>query len=166
MWQRLLLQSPKDRIVLTRAGDACRTLGRLDQARSYYTEALAVGYDLFAELGMAKIEATEGNWPEAIRRLRALHGREPANLRVATDLADCHQLSGDPAEAARVLEGFAGRLDPDAEPPRAVEERLAELRRVLRGATKSTPPPPPAAGPGSPRDEAGSAGPHTTKPRS
>jgi thioredoxin-like negative regulator of GroEL len=112
---------------LTRAGDACRTLGLLDKARSYYAEALAVGYDLFAELGLAKIEAIEGQWSHALQRLEALRGRESTNLRVAADLADCLQMSGSFDKAAALVK----TLTIDAGTPAALARRIEELRQDI-----------------------------------
>ena len=50
-------RAPDNRIILTRAGDACRNLGRLERAESYYRRALAAGPDVFAQIGLARLES-------------------------------------------------------------------------------------------------------------
>jgi tetratricopeptide (TPR) repeat protein len=99
-WQAILTVSPGNRIILTRAGDACRSLGELGMAEQYYQEALSLGFDLYAEIGLAQVYMIEGNLPPAIRRLERLLEREPANLRVQQALADCYRAAGEEGRLA------------------------------------------------------------------
>jgi tetratricopeptide (TPR) repeat protein len=139
LFERILSVTPDNRIVLTRAGDACRTLGLLDRARSYYQQALSLGYDLFAELGLAGIEIVEGRWADAERRLEALRPREPGNLRVITELADCYEMSGRPQQALELLEASAGQGESPTGGPAAIRERLESLRRRSGRGSGSSP---------------------------
>jgi hypothetical protein len=60
----------------------------------------------------------------------ARRAREPGNLRVVSELADCYEMSGRPAEALALLETPAG----ESESSPAIRERIEELRRRAGGA--------------------------------
>ncbi|HTZ52035.1 MAG TPA: tetratricopeptide repeat protein [Spirochaetia bacterium] len=99
-WLAILRASPGNRIILTRAGDACRSIGELDQAERYYREALSLGFDLYAEIGIALIQMIEGSLAPAVNRLQRLLEREPSNPRVLRALADCERAAAGEAAAA------------------------------------------------------------------
>jgi tetratricopeptide (TPR) repeat protein len=108
-WEALLTISPGNRIILTRAGDACRIIGELERAETLYKEALAVDFDLYAEIGMASVMMIRGELDQAIGRLLPLLEKEPLNPRVAQELADCYRAADDPDSAERLISDFVER---------------------------------------------------------
>jgi tetratricopeptide (TPR) repeat protein len=108
-WEAMLVLQPRNRIVLTRAGDACRRIGELGKAEAYYQRAIDVGFDLFAELGLAAIQVVRGRYADAVERLRKLLEREPLSSRVVDELAACYRMDGDGAAAEQVLADFESR---------------------------------------------------------
>jgi len=54
-WEMARKFGMNPRIAITRMGDAYMSLGDLQRAESKYKEALALGYDKYASLGMARI---------------------------------------------------------------------------------------------------------------
>ena len=102
----MLSRSPNNQIVLTRAGDACRKLGELSRAAQYYNKALRLGFDLYAEIGLASLQVIEGDLSQATERLLELRKREPLNARIVQELADCYSASGDPRSAEMLMREF------------------------------------------------------------
>ena len=122
-WEALLERDPSNRIILTRVGDAYRHLGDLDAARRHYERALAVDFDVYAVIGLARVAGARADYGRAVAILTDLRGREPRNARVAVELADCLLLSGDREGAAKVLRRFLEEAGPDP----LVSSRLREL---------------------------------------
>ena len=102
-WKRILEKDPQNRVILTRAGDAHRTMGELDEAEECYRAALAIGDDLYANLGLAIAARMRGDREAAIEMLNELKRREPDNHRVYVELAATHARAGSPEDAIRVL---------------------------------------------------------------
>jgi tetratricopeptide (TPR) repeat protein len=61
-WNRILDQDPKNRVIMTRAGDAYRNLGMFDNAVEYYQRALNYEFDMYAVLGLAMVDKHKGNY--------------------------------------------------------------------------------------------------------
>jgi len=112
-WIRILNNDPGNRVILTRAGDACRSLGDLKKAAEYYEKALEIDYDLYAELGMALVAKTLGDLEPALKRLRRLIGKEPENSRIYVEAAECLEKQGQRAKALELLNSFQGKDGPD-----------------------------------------------------
>ena len=114
---------PANRIVLTRAGDACRKLRRLEAAERYYRAALAIGFDTYATLGLAQLARMSGDPTRAIPLLLDLLAREPGNDRAALEAADCYVETGEPARAVELL----ARFPESGSKAARIREKLAEL---------------------------------------
>ena len=88
-WNKILEIDPNNKVILTRAGDAYRTLGQLDLAKSYYNKALDIDHDIYAAIGLALIDKTEGKFEQAIKKFQDLIKNDQKNLRLYLDLANC-----------------------------------------------------------------------------
>ena len=105
-WQRILANDPKNKVILTRAGDACRNLDSLDVAEDYYRNALNVGFDAYAVLGLALINEEKGNYQEAIDSLEKLRKNDSKNARLHHIIAECYVKLGMRPRAVQVLTDF------------------------------------------------------------
>lgn len=90
-WEVILAKDPANKIVLTRAGDALRQLGRFDAAQSRYDAALQIGFDCFAAMGLATVLKFRGHDRESLGYLREILKSDPNNARVQQLAADCQQ---------------------------------------------------------------------------
>ena len=102
----ILQLDPKNKVILTRTGDAYRNMGDYKTATDYYNRALNIEYDLYAVLGLALISKGEGRYEEAIISLSRLIQTDPKNYRLYTDLADCYLKTNRKAQAVEVLQSF------------------------------------------------------------
>ena len=105
-WNKILEIDPGNKVILTRAGDAYRTLGQLDLAKSYYNKALDIDHDIYAAIGLALIDKTEGKFEQAIKKFQDLIKKDQKNLRLYLDLANCYVEYGKISEAEQVLNDF------------------------------------------------------------
>jgi tetratricopeptide (TPR) repeat protein len=105
-WNRILEQDPRNKVILTRAGDAYRSLGDYDKAVDYYQRALNIEFDTYAVLGLAVVWKTQGRYDEAIEALKKLIRQDPRNYRLYIELSECFVLKGEKAQAVDLLEEF------------------------------------------------------------
>ena len=89
-WNRILEIDPKNKVILTRTGDAYRNTGDYATATDYYNRAMDIDFDVYAALGLALICKGDGKYDEAIERLSRLIRDDPKNYRLYIDLADCY----------------------------------------------------------------------------
>ena len=80
-WNRILDRDERNKVILTRAGDAYRHMGDQDTAEEYYQKALNIEFDHYAVLGLALINKGKGNYREAITSLDQLLRQDPKNHR-------------------------------------------------------------------------------------
>ncbi len=106
-WNSILKNDPTNRVILTRAGDAHRSMGELDQAKRCYLEALEIGDDLYAQLGLAIIAREQGDYAQSIALLETLRRSDPDAYRVYIELAATYAESGTPREAIEVLTAYS-----------------------------------------------------------
>lgn len=105
-WLRILQFDPHNKVILTRAGDAFRALGRFEEAKKYYQQALDIGFDSYAMLGLAMIHKQQHEYREAIENMEALIEKDPRNHRLYTEAANCYLEQGDTKSALRILNRF------------------------------------------------------------
>jgi len=96
----------KNKVILTRAGDAYRTIGNYDEAVKYYTKALEIDFDIYAAIGLALICKGQGKLDEAVDRFKNLIRNDPRNSRLYVDLAECYSLMNRRDEAIKLLEDY------------------------------------------------------------
>ena len=109
-WQKILEIDPKNKVILTRTGDAYRTTGNYEEAKNYYNRALEIDFDIYAAIGLALICKGEGKIEEAITRFTNLIKNDTRNSRLYIDLAECYLQVNKRADAIRVLENYL-RID-------------------------------------------------------
>ncbi|MCL2557071.1 MAG: tetratricopeptide repeat protein [Treponema sp.] len=114
-WKLLLEQEPDNKEILTRSGDAHRSMGELEVARDFYDRALAVGFDVYAALGIALVSKERRDFLDASQRLRVLLAREPSNQRVVAELVSCLIKLGERQEALDTLKQFQSANGPSAQ---------------------------------------------------
>lgn len=102
-WNRILALDPANRVILTRAGEECRALGRLDEARVLYEKALNIEFDAFAAMGIALINKEKGNYAEALSSLEALQRNDFRSGRLYSEIADCYVKLGQGKKAEEYL---------------------------------------------------------------
>ncbi len=105
-WNQILEKDPENKVILTRAGDACRNLEQLDDAERYYRKALDIEYDLYAELGLALIAKNLGNYEESLVLLKGLIPKEPKNARIYMEAAECYEKLAKRSKAIEILEDY------------------------------------------------------------
>jgi tetratricopeptide (TPR) repeat protein len=105
-WNRILKIDPKNKVILTRTGDAYRNLGDYKTAAEYYDRAMNIDFDIYAAMGLALICKGEGNYEEAARRFAGLIRDDEKNYRLYIDLADCYMKMNRKADAVSTLESF------------------------------------------------------------
>jgi tetratricopeptide (TPR) repeat protein len=105
-WNRILDQDPRNKVILTRAGDAYRNLNEYDMSVDYYRRALNIEFDTYAVLGLAVVSKVQGKYDESIESLRRLVQQDPKNYRFYVELADCWARKGERAKAINVLGDF------------------------------------------------------------
>jgi tetratricopeptide (TPR) repeat protein len=69
-WNRILDRDPRNKVILTRAGDAYRSMEDYANASEYYERALNIEFDVYAVLGLATISRLQGKVTDAIESLR------------------------------------------------------------------------------------------------
>jgi tetratricopeptide (TPR) repeat protein len=105
-WNRILEQDPRNKVILTRAGDAYRHLSQFDRAVDYYERALNIEFDTYAVLGLAVVAKIQGKYDEAAESLKRLIQQDPKNYRLYLELADCRLKKGEKHQAVETLEDF------------------------------------------------------------
>jgi tetratricopeptide (TPR) repeat protein len=105
-WNHILDQDPRNKVILTRAGDASRNMGDFEKAQNYYERALNIEFDIYAVMGLALIAKTQGRYDEAGTSLRRLIQQDSRDYRIFIELADCCLKKGDKHQAIEVLEEF------------------------------------------------------------
>ena len=85
-WRNALKNGMDPRIALTRVGDAYVYLDELDEAESYYKQALLLGYDKYAHLGMVKIYLKKAETSQAYNTLVMLKKKEPKDTRISYEI--------------------------------------------------------------------------------
>jgi pentatricopeptide repeat protein len=103
---RILEFDPKNKMILTRAGDAYRNLKNYDVAKEYYERALNIEFDTYAILGIALISKTQEKNDEAIESLKKLIQQDNRNYRIYLELSDCYLKNGEHEKAVEILEDF------------------------------------------------------------
>jgi tetratricopeptide (TPR) repeat protein len=83
-----LKQGIDPRIVMTRIGDAYLSLGNFEQAEVNYRKALALGYDKYAYLGLARIHTETNHMDEALKIFTMLLEKEPNDARVTAEVKE------------------------------------------------------------------------------
>jgi len=105
-WNKILQNDSGNKVILTRAGDAYRIMKDYEAAEKYYTNALKIGFDIYAEIGLAMTKKALGNYSEAIEKLNNLLETDKSNYRIYLELSECHSLSGNRQAALDVLNGY------------------------------------------------------------
>jgi tetratricopeptide (TPR) repeat protein len=105
-WNRILEQDPRNKVILTRAGDAYRNLQDYNSAVDYYQRALNIEFDTYAVLGLAVVAKAQGRYDESIESLSRLVQQDPKNYRIYLELADCWSKKGERVHAMEILGEF------------------------------------------------------------
>ncbi len=126
LWHQLLKKEPENKVILTRAGDAYRKMGEIKEAERCYTEALSIGFDVYAVLGLAylRIHHTK-QAAAAVQTLEPLTQQDPHNHRFFLALADAYEAMNQHDMAEKTLNSF---LQQGLRHP-AVTEALQRLRQ-------------------------------------
>lgn len=104
LYGELLKARPDVLEVRTNLGAALARAGRLDEAIEQYRAVLARQDNPGLRLNLALAYYKKDALPDAIRELTILRRADPASLRIAMLLADCHFRLGQTAEVLSVLQ--------------------------------------------------------------
>jgi tetratricopeptide (TPR) repeat protein len=102
-WNMILSVDSRNKVILTRAGDAYRNQNLFEKAQEYYERALNIEFDIYAVLGMALIAKAQDKFSDAIGSIKRLIQQYPDNSRLLVELADCYLQSGDKRTAAEII---------------------------------------------------------------
>ena len=102
----ILAQDPKNKMILTRAGDAYRNLNDYNNAKEFYERALNIEFDTYAVMGLSLISKAHGKYDESVISLKRLIQQDNKNYRLYIELADCYLKMKDKRKAAETLEEF------------------------------------------------------------
>jgi len=105
-WNRILEQDPRNKMILTRAGDAYRNLNDFENAQIFYERALNIEFDTYAVMGLALIAKAHGKFEEAITSFKRLIQQDNRNYRLYIELSDCYTRTGARNKAIEILEDF------------------------------------------------------------
>ena len=105
-WEKLLSLSPDNKVIMTRLGDALRSIGNLDDAENYYKKALNIDYDYYAALGLALINKEKGNYKKAIESLSRLYEMDKTNVRLVSELVECYKQTKDYEKGMSILKSY------------------------------------------------------------
>ena len=97
---------PQNKVILTRSGDAYRNMGDFDNAELFYKKALNIEMDVYAVLGLALINKSKENYPEAIESLEALIKSDTKNHRLYIEIAECYMAMKKNQKAIDILMDF------------------------------------------------------------
>ena len=122
-WSQILRNDPDNRVILTRTADAHRALGDLDEAERLYKQAIALGPDIYAAIGVAAINRDRGDAETAIEELHRLRSEHPDEIRVCTELAETYAAAG-LLDDARAMLRTCESIDPGNPYVRSLASRL------------------------------------------
>lgn len=105
-WEKILDSDPNNKVIITRAGDAYRNLGDLEQAEIYYKRALNIEFDMYAVIGLALISKIKGDHLQAIESLTGLLAQNPKNHRLVIEIADSYVKLGNREAAIDTITRF------------------------------------------------------------
>jgi tetratricopeptide (TPR) repeat protein len=105
-WNLILAQDPRNKVILTRVGDAFCALGNYEKAAECYNRAINIEFDVYAVLGLAIIDKMHGDFVEAIRSLKTLLEYDQKNHRIYLELAECYQHLGEKDTAVAILREY------------------------------------------------------------
>ncbi|NOQ87865.1 MAG: tetratricopeptide repeat protein [Gammaproteobacteria bacterium] len=102
-WDKILDQEPENQSLWTRVGDALVSLDRFDEAVLHYSSSLKVGHDLYAMLGLARVEHKQGNFEKACDYCEQALEVDNDNVRALEEMARICDDAGftDKAQQAR-----------------------------------------------------------------
>ncbi|WGK70357.1 tetratricopeptide repeat protein [Candidatus Haliotispira prima] len=86
-WDLIIAEGHDNQFVLTRAGDTASASGQHDQAKVFYQRVLDMGPDLYATLGLARLEHEGGDHDRSIDLLESLLENHYRNPRLQIGLA-------------------------------------------------------------------------------
>jgi tetratricopeptide (TPR) repeat protein len=102
----ILEQDPRNKMILTRTGDAYRNIGDFEKAKEFYEKALNIEFDTYAVMGLALLAKIQGKFNEAVDSLKRLIQQDNKNYRLYIELSDCYLKMGDRHKASEILEDF------------------------------------------------------------
>ncbi len=128
-WQRALQLGGDHRdAIRLRLASALLELGRSEEAQAQYDELLKQHpADPQAHLGLARLAAERGDWPDSLAHLRYAANSPATRKAAATLSATVHQRRGDPA-AAQQAARQAAELPDDAAEGAPFADELERLR--------------------------------------
>jgi tetratricopeptide (TPR) repeat protein len=85
-WRSAVEHGMNPRIAMTRIGDAFMSLDDLEQAEASYQEALSMGYDKWAYLGMARIHSRRNQVTRVVEIFSMFLENDSEDLRIAAEL--------------------------------------------------------------------------------
>lgn len=109
-WSKILDKEPGNQELLTRIGDAMLNMGKIPQATEQYKKSLAVGFDLYALLGLSRAYRLENNNEEAIRSCEQILDKVVNHQRALEELVVIYRHMGDDGKVEEVLELLDKRI--------------------------------------------------------
>lgn len=107
-WEKILQQEPRNQALWSRVGDAQASLDRISDAVASYEACLKVGDDIYAYLGLARVEQKKGDVQAAIAFCQQALQIDKNHTRVLTELAALYEQIGDYESAETARELIAG----------------------------------------------------------
>ena len=105
-WNYMIEAGFSSKFILTCAGDTESASGNFSKARGFYQQALSIGEELYARLGLAKLEYNIGNYKEAQKILESLLHVHYRSARLQMDLAMNYCAMNEPHKALKNLKSY------------------------------------------------------------
>ncbi len=106
-WSMIVDKEPRNQVMHSRIGDACLNTGEYDKAIEHYKASLAIRFDPYACLGMAKIHRTREDYSEAVECCQQVLEKLPNYQRAFEELLEIYRATGEKEKEAEVRASLA-----------------------------------------------------------
>lgn len=108
-WSMILDKEPRNQVMHSRVGDACLNTGEYDKALEHYKASLAIRFDPYACLGMAKIHRVRENYSEAEKCCQQVLDNTPNYPRALEEMAEIYRAAGEEEKEKEMLARLANQ---------------------------------------------------------
>jgi tetratricopeptide (TPR) repeat protein len=101
-WSKILEKEPENQDLLTRIGDAMLNMDKPEESVEHYQKSLAIGFDLYALLGLSRAFLSQGKLQDSIKCCEEILTTIPNHHRALEVLLDVYNEMGDSDKVAEI----------------------------------------------------------------